>query len=500
MWWEKQRQGDGGGGRGGDEQQRRVQFITLCLLWYLSSALTSNTSKTILNTVQRPITLTFVQFGMISGWCVLTTMVWRAGGLRRRGMRIMVPSRRILSTTLPMCGFQIAGHVFGSMATSKVPVSVVHTVKALSPLFTVLAYRLVFGVRYSPSTYASLLPLTLGVMLACSLELSANVSGLACALGSCLVFVSQNMFTKMLVFTEDSVGGGGGLWWWSTSGPKPDKINIMFYSSGMAFVLMMPMWLYETVPSVAATTTSPSAQPILALYLFNGTAHFAQNVIAFTILSIASPVAYSIAGLVKRIFVIVMSIMWFGQPTTLVQALGIVMTFVFVYVTNSNNLASLDCICMIGHERMSSEANAKSSDLRWPSTSSYRSTQSRLLSWHVLILLLYRLRLRSSSIQVLLFTITTHPYHHHLPKIILAPVRDLSASNHNHLLLQQQQQQQPAITLQIALITPPILLHLNILIIIIRPAGTCRFPKPYHLAPLLQIPMARWNKVSFDKT
>ena len=95
----------------------------------------------------------------------------------------------------------------------------------------------------------------------------------------------------------------------------------------MAFVLMMPMWLYETVPSMASTT-SPSVQSILPLYFFNGTVHFAQNVIAFTILSIASPVAYSIAGLVKRIFVIVMSIMWFGQPTTLVQALGIVMTFV----------------------------------------------------------------------------------------------------------------------------------------------------------------------------
>ena len=39
------------------------------------------------------------------------------------------PTKEILMTTLPMSAFQIAGHIFASLATSQIPVSVVHTVK-----------------------------------------------------------------------------------------------------------------------------------------------------------------------------------------------------------------------------------------------------------------------------------------------------------------------------------------------------------------------------------
>src|SRR5207249_6374452 len=38
----------------------------------------------------------------------------------------------------------------------------------LSPLFTVLVYSIAFRVHYSSTVYYSLLPLTIGVMLACS--------------------------------------------------------------------------------------------------------------------------------------------------------------------------------------------------------------------------------------------------------------------------------------------------------------------------------------------
>src|SRR5579859_1119450 len=65
-----------------------------------------------------------------------------------------------------------------------------------------------FNVHYSPSTYLSLLPLTLGVMLACSFELSANIVGLFYALGSTIVFVSQNIFIKKLHFQESSATDG----------------------------------------------------------------------------------------------------------------------------------------------------------------------------------------------------------------------------------------------------------------------------------------------------
>jgi solute carrier family 35 protein E1 len=179
--------------------------------------------------------------------------------------------------------------------------------------------------------------LTLGVMLACSFELSANIVGLIYALGSTLVFVSQNIFMKKLHFQESSatenVGTNNhasikGMFKGPQETEKLDKLNILFYSSGMAFLFMFPVWLHNEGAGMiwryafASPAVTTSSSQLTLLFVFNGTVHFGQNIIAFSLLSIASPVAYSIAGLVKRIFVIVLSIIWFGQSTTFVQAVG----------------------------------------------------------------------------------------------------------------------------------------------------------------------------------
>ena len=111
-----------------------AKFILLCFLWYLSSALSNNSAKQILITFSYPVTLTFIQFGFISGWCVLLAFIQQIRGESSRALfganhGIRYPTREIVMTTLPMSFFQIAGHIFGSLATSQIPVSVVHTVK-----------------------------------------------------------------------------------------------------------------------------------------------------------------------------------------------------------------------------------------------------------------------------------------------------------------------------------------------------------------------------------
>ncbi|KAJ3843257.1 triose-phosphate transporter family-domain-containing protein [Lentinula raphanica] len=308
-----------------------ITFILLCSLWYTTSALSSNTGKAILTEFRYPITLTFVQFGFVAFYCLLfMTPVLRFSKLR-------APTKAILKDTLPMGLFQVGGHVFSSMAISRIPVSTVHTIKALSPLFTVAAYALLFGVSYSAKTYTSLLPLTFGVMLACSSEFSvSNAVGLLCAFGSAIVFVSSNIFFKKIMPTNT----GGGL---SQPSQKLDKINLLLYSSGMAFILMVPIWLYYDLPIFLSSSdhvSHPShghSNPHSVTYYFimNGTVHFAQNIIAFVILSSTSPVTYSIASLMKRVAVICSAILWFNQPLHSLQAIGICLTFTGLYMYNN---------------------------------------------------------------------------------------------------------------------------------------------------------------------
>ncbi|TFK74981.1 TPT-domain-containing protein [Pluteus cervinus] len=305
-----------------------VRFVFLCALWYSSSALSSNTGKAILTQFRYPVTLTFIQFAFIAVYCLLfMSPMIKFSNLRH-------PTWAIVRTTLPMGLFQVGGHMFSSIAISRIPVSTVHTIKALSPLFTVAAYALLFGVSYSAQTYISLLPLTIGVMLACSFDVSAsNALGLLCAFGSAIIFVSSNIFFKKVMPSNSP-----------NTSHKLDKLNLLLYSSGMAFLLMLPLWLYYDLPAFISGNTNHITYPqhehaaphSTAYYIFmNGTVHFAQNIIAFIILSSTSPVTYSIASLIKRVAVICIAIVWFNQSVHPVQGFGITMTFAGLYMYNN---------------------------------------------------------------------------------------------------------------------------------------------------------------------
>jgi solute carrier family 35 protein E1 len=107
---------------------------------YLVSALSNTSSKSILNAFPRPVTLTLIQFSFVSGWCVLLNVlaqflpaVGRAVPGLQGGLRY--PNRQVITTTAPLAFFQVGGHITSSIATSKIPVSLVHTIKVL-PLST----------------------------------------------------------------------------------------------------------------------------------------------------------------------------------------------------------------------------------------------------------------------------------------------------------------------------------------------------------------------------
>lgn len=315
----------------------------LCGVWYATSILSNTSSKAILNAFPKPVTLTLIQFMFVCSWCLILSWLARihpplrnAVPALRNGIRR--PTRDIIMTTLPLTAFQIGGHILSSDAMSRIPVSLVHTIKGLSPLFTVLAYRFLFNVHYSYATYGSLVPLTLGVIMACSTKFRGNIVGLVYAFGSAILFVTQNIVSKKL-FNEAAKAEADGV-----RSKKPDKLNLLCYSTGLAFILTLPIWLWSEGLSIifdflADASVELSSRPgsldhgRLALeFLFNGSFHFGQNLVAFVLLGLVSPVTYSVASLIKRVFVIVFAIIWFGSPMSTVQAFGIALTILGLYL------------------------------------------------------------------------------------------------------------------------------------------------------------------------
>ncbi len=321
------------------------RLVMLCGIWFTSSIMSNTSSKAILTALPKPITLTVMQFALVSFWCLFFSWLAKHNASVRNNIPVLKngirrPSWDIIVVTLPLTAFQIGGHILNSDAMSRIPVQLVHTIKGLSPLMTVVAYRIFFDTRYSTPTYLSLVPLTVGVVMACSASFKGNFLGLTYAFGSAILFVTQNIVSKKL-FNEAAKAEADGM---PVGRRKPDKLNLLCYSSGLALLVTFPIWVWFEGRGLVADYWHDGSIDLrdrpdaldhgrLALeFLFNGTFHFGQSLVAFVLLGMVSPVTYSVASLIKRVAVIIFAIIWFGNPMTKIQGFGFALTFLGLYL------------------------------------------------------------------------------------------------------------------------------------------------------------------------
>ena len=182
--------------------------------------------------------------------------------------------------------------------------------------------------------------------MACSTDFSTNFWGISAAFVAAVVFVTQNIFSKKL-FTESSRAEAEGQ---VHDRGKLDKLNLLCYCSVGAFLFSAPVWFYAEGTGIisdfwkdGSVDLSPKRGTLdhgeLALeYMFNGVFHFFQNIMAFILLSMMSPVSYSVASLIKRVWVIVVAVVWFRSSTTRVQVAGIALTCVGLYLYDRTSM------------------------------------------------------------------------------------------------------------------------------------------------------------------
>lgn len=329
-----------------------VNITLFCLVWYAMSAISSNITKEVLKNFPHPTSLTEIQFLVSSFFCVLTLWIvnnnrhfieWFPQGAlpskeefhkKRTTWELIQPSEQVLKTTLPMGMFQFVGHITSHQATSVIPVSLVHSVKALSPLTTVLAYRAWFDVRYATVTYLTLIPLVAGVIMTCFGNNKSKKStdgfykGLVYAFISMMIFVSQNIFAKrILTWKEEGLPTKKNK---EQEQKKIDKITILLYCSLVGFALTLPVFIISEFSNEHFTIWQINTK-IFLLMLLHGATHFMQAMLAFHLIGLVSPVNYSVANILKRIVVIAMALVWERESITLNQGLGLVMTMGGLY-------------------------------------------------------------------------------------------------------------------------------------------------------------------------
>jgi solute carrier family 35 protein E1 len=255
--------------------------------------------------------------------------------LARTTWNLIQPTEKIIKTTLPMGMFQFVGHITSHQATSLIPVSLVHSVKALSPLTTVFAYRTWYDTRYPTVTYLTLLPLMFGVIMTCFGNNTATKSadgffkGLFYAFISMIIFVSQNIFAKKILTWKDT-GLPTETEVQKQSEKKIDKITILLYCSLIGFALTLPIYIISEFSNETFTLWEINTK-VFILFLLHGASHFMQAMLAFHLIGLVSPVNYSIANILKRIVVIAMALVWERQSVNMNQGLGLLLTMAGLY-------------------------------------------------------------------------------------------------------------------------------------------------------------------------
>lgn len=355
------------------------RVTVLCLVWYVTSSVSSNLTKAILHNFPHPIALTELQFLISSSLCFtfitlvnyLHTPQYRNRQLTKALLnfpegilprylngnfdecikkRFLMPCRVVLMTTFPMGIFQFVGHITSHKATSLIPVSLVHSVKALSPILTVMYYRVFKQKRYSPMTYFTLIPLICGVIITCwsthgrKAPTNANegwfIVGLSFAFISTIIFVSQNIFAKGILTVKKAQGllpskQKQEATPASVKNHSPlqlDKITILFYCSCIGFVLTLPLFVYGELAhfSSGGSVIKDLSLKTLSLVLIHGVTHFFQAMLAFQLIGMLSPVNYSIANIMKRIVIICVALVWESHLSWR-QLLGLSMTIFGLY-------------------------------------------------------------------------------------------------------------------------------------------------------------------------
>ena len=159
-------------------------------------------------------------------------------------------------------------------------------------------------------------------------------TGLIFAFISMIIFVSQNILPKRLTVESTNAIPMNNKSSLRINSNKVDKLTILFYCSIIGFILTCPIYFvteWMNYNAFGAISLLQLNSYVMSLVLLNGLSHFVQSLLAFQILGMVSPINYSIANILKRIFIILISFIWELKQFSNSQSIGLVITLFGLY-------------------------------------------------------------------------------------------------------------------------------------------------------------------------
>ncbi|KAI7888194.1 triose-phosphate transporter family-domain-containing protein [Mucor mucedo] len=205
-------------------------------------------------------------------------------------------------------------------------------VRAMTPVFTVMISIIFLQKQYPRKIYISLLPVVLGVGFATSAEYEFTYMGFfLTVLGAVLASI------KTIVTNRVQVGR-----------LKLNPLDLLFRMSPLAFVQCI-IYAHVTgeLEKVREFSSENMTYNLAWTLLFNGLIAFGLNIVSFTANKKTSALTMTVAGNVKQVLSIILSVIIFDYAINSTNAFGIILTlfgggwYGFVELSLKKNAAQL---------------------------------------------------------------------------------------------------------------------------------------------------------------
>ncbi|XP_009610913.1 phosphoenolpyruvate/phosphate translocator 2, chloroplastic-like isoform X1 [Nicotiana tomentosiformis] len=297
------------------ELAQTLQLGAMFGTWYLLNIYYNIYNKQVLKIFPFPATVTAFQFGCGT---MLILFMW--------GFRLH-PKPKISKSQFKAIFLLAAVHTLGNLLTNislgRVAVSFTHTIKAMEPFFTVLLSSLFLAERPSLWTVSSLIPIVGGVALASMTEASFNWIGFGSAMASNLTNQSRNVFSKKFMVKEEEA---------------LDNINLFSIITIISFILLVPVAILmegiKFTPSYLqfAASQGLNVRELCVRLLLAGFCLHTYQQVSYMILQMISPVTHAVGNCVKRVVVIVSSVIFFQTPVSPINSLGTALALAGVFL------------------------------------------------------------------------------------------------------------------------------------------------------------------------
>lgn len=262
-------------------------------------------NKKYLNVIPAPLTVGSLQFlvGSLYSIILWVTKLRPAPVLTSKG-----------KTAVNKVGFyHMTGQELSMMSLNAGAVSFTHIVKALEPFFSAVVSAVVFGKWMHPVVYATLIPVVGGVAYACLKERAFSWLAFYTAMGSNLAFALRAVVSKS---TMDGVGLGENL----------TSVNLFGIVTCYAFIQSIPLFLLGEGTSFIdlwknALSSSTNVELVRGLVL-SGLFHYLNNEVMYLALSNVHPVTLAVGNTMKRVFIVVASVIVFRNPISVQAVIG----------------------------------------------------------------------------------------------------------------------------------------------------------------------------------